>query len=104
MSHEYHPNLDNYNAANVLHDGCEECEERSKSIAGLLHLDDENLRRLWDRMMWREFPGTRNGKPLGPYSDADYDATKMLYHIGVLLERTTTLNPFREGMPWLSAS
>lgn len=101
MSHAYHPNLDDYDPANVLHDGCDECEGRATSIAGLLELDDVNLRRLWDRMMWREFPFTREGRPLGPYSDADFNATKMLYHIGVLLERTTTLSPFKEGMPWL---
>ena len=52
MMHCFHPDLEGYDPKSILHDGCEECEQRSrKGVAGLLDLDSSNLELLWLRCL-----------------------------------------------------
>lgn len=49
-SHDYHEALDGYHPAQILHDGCGECEERGADpVLALNHLDAERFRRAWLR-------------------------------------------------------
>jgi hypothetical protein len=48
--HDYHEGLTGYSPDQILHDGCSECEARSKETAGgLIHLDRSNIARAWAR-------------------------------------------------------
>jgi hypothetical protein len=50
MTHTYHEKLPNYNAAQILHDGCAECEARAASRNhGIAHLDRFNFVHAWAR-------------------------------------------------------
>ena len=50
MTHDYHDGLDGYSPEQILHDGCAECEARSKETAGgLAYLDKTNFVRAWKR-------------------------------------------------------
>jgi hypothetical protein len=57
--HAYHDGLPGYSPAQILHDGCEECEERSREPeGGIVHLDNQNFARAWKRAAdWNRFPG-----------------------------------------------
>lgn len=48
--HSYHEGLPGFSAAQILHDGCGECEARAKEPAGGLgRLDSVNFARAWVR-------------------------------------------------------
>lgn len=48
--HDYHENLPGYSEAQILHDGCEECERRSQSRGfGIGGLDRFRFARAWRR-------------------------------------------------------
>jgi hypothetical protein len=48
--HDYHEGLAGYDPAQILHDGCGECEDRSREPSGgLIHLDRGNFARAWAR-------------------------------------------------------
>ena len=50
MSHAYHDALPGFDPAQILHDGCTECEWRGEQPARALgHLDAGNFRRAWER-------------------------------------------------------
>jgi len=50
MSHVHHESLPGYNPAQLLHDGCPECEQRgAQPAAALGHLDHERFLRAWAR-------------------------------------------------------
>ena len=49
-SHDYHKGLPGYSPNQILHDGCKECEERSRRFdLGILSLDTQNFYRAWGR-------------------------------------------------------
>jgi hypothetical protein len=48
--HTYHEGLAGFSAAQILHDGCDECEARAQEPAGGLgRLDSVNFTRAWAR-------------------------------------------------------
>ena len=48
--HDYHDGLPGYSPDQVLHDGCGECEARSKQPdGGMAYLDRLNFVRAWER-------------------------------------------------------
>lgn len=48
--HAYHDGLAGYSAAQILHDGCEECEARGADVGNALSkMDPHNFRRAWGR-------------------------------------------------------
>lgn len=50
MTHDYHDALPGYDEAQILHDGCAECEARSASRNhGIAHLDHWRFARAWRR-------------------------------------------------------
>lgn len=81
MTHDYHDRLPGYSPAQILHDGCGECEARSKELArGLLHLDPDNFARAWERAaQWQ-----RNGCP--DLSHAEMPLLSILWAVQVKLE------------------
>jgi hypothetical protein len=50
MMHDYHEKLPGYDAAQILHDGCSECEDRAKSRnLGIAYVDKTRFARAWAR-------------------------------------------------------
>lgn len=48
MSHDYHQGQENYSSSQLLHDGCEECRQRSKNLdVAIGHLDSFHV--AWQR-------------------------------------------------------
>jgi hypothetical protein len=48
--HDYHDGLPGFSEAQILHDGCAECEERGASRnLGIAHLDHVRFARAWER-------------------------------------------------------
>ena len=48
--HDYHDALPRYDSAQILYDGCAECEQRSESRNhGISYLDRQNFARAWRR-------------------------------------------------------
>lgn len=46
--HAYHEKLPGYDERHVLHDGCEECEQRGRDLE-FGKLDGGNFERMWER-------------------------------------------------------
>ncbi|SRR5229473_410214 len=60
MVHDYHEGLDGYSAGQLLHDGCGECEERSKEPwLAISHMD----RGTFTRAVLRAIQYGRDGVP-----------------------------------------
>jgi hypothetical protein len=50
MMHAYHENLPGYDEAQILHDGCDQCEQRGTSRnLGIAYLDRIRFARAWHR-------------------------------------------------------
>ena len=50
MTHDYHEGLAGYSPAQILHDGCGECEARGADPSeAIAHLDRQNFVRAWER-------------------------------------------------------
>lgn len=50
MSHDYHESLPGFSPAQVLHDGCGECEARGANVSRAINaLDSGNFARAWER-------------------------------------------------------
>lgn len=92
-THVYHEGLPMYRATAVLQDGCPECEERAKSIGGLLHLDPERRSYLWRVMLIRE--GKLDGVYPSGLSGLDAAATDLMYRVAVFIERMGIGDPWR---------
>lgn len=96
MSHAYHEKLPNYNPDSILHDGCEECEDRGNAgLDGLLELDHKNAQRAAERMIAWQMRGE-----LRPTDDSEARLLKTVYLMFVWLERFTTLDPLNQPLPW----
>jgi hypothetical protein len=82
MSHDYHDALPGFDPAQILHDGCGECEYRAGLAEhGIAHLDRGNFARAWSRAAdWNQvgLPGI---------SAAEVPMLKALWAVQVQLER-----------------
>jgi hypothetical protein len=90
--HAYHDRLPGFDPGNVLHDGCQECEDRATSpLNGLLHLDHHRFRQAWADMLEEKWSG---GSGLArKVSVCDQQLMSALYSIAVLLERAAGMDP-----------
>ena len=82
MTHDYHDNLPGYDPAQILHDGCAECEARAKLDShGISELDSRNFARAWLRAAdWNQRGLTNISKTEAPMLNA-------LWSVQVQLER-----------------
>jgi hypothetical protein len=61
MTHDYHDGLPGYSPAQILHDGCAECEQRAASPDhGISHLDRIRFLRAWQRAAQWQTEGIRD--------------------------------------------
>jgi hypothetical protein len=79
--HDYHDGLPGYSPEQILHDGCGECEARSKTDDhGLANLDRVNFYRAWGRAArW-------NREGLTDLSRAEIPLLNLLWVIQLKLE------------------
>jgi hypothetical protein len=78
MSHVYHEGLPGYHPESILHDGCPECEERSRrGVDGVLALDRDRQLTLWRSAF---------GPYVGPPSSCDGRLRRELTAVAVFLE------------------
>lgn len=90
MSHVYHEALPGYDPQSVLHDGCPECEERSRrGLAGVLAVDRDRQLKLWQ---------SRHGKVT---SRCDARLRRELYVVMVFLEGAG-ISPEEVSRRWTS--
>lgn len=90
--HALHERLPGYDPGSILHDHCEECEERAAdALPGLTALDHNTFRQAWADMLAAKWSGgaglTRR------VSDCDYRLMNALYTVAVLLERAAGQDP-----------
>lgn len=80
--HDYHEQLPGYSPGQILHDGCGECEERSKRADhGLSSLDTLSFEHAWVRAYtWEKF-GQRD------LSECELDLLRMLWSVQLQFER-----------------
>jgi hypothetical protein len=82
MSHDYHDGLLGYSPAQILHDGCAECEQRAASPDhGISHLDRRNFIRAWRRAAkW-------NTDGIPDLAQAEVPMFRVLWAVQLKLER-----------------
>jgi hypothetical protein len=87
MSHDYHEGLEGYDARQVLHTGCSECEHRGKDlVAALAHMDNSTFAKAWKRSYdWLASTGDHSA--VGPVSFAEVDLLNVLWGVMVTLQR-----------------
>jgi hypothetical protein len=87
MSHDYHEGLENYDARQILHDCCKECEHRGKDLVmALAHMDNNTFAKAWKRSYdWLASTGDYDA--VGPVSFAEVDLLNVLWGVQVQLER-----------------
>lgn len=82
MSHDYHEGLPGFSPSQMLHDGCGECEARSRrDDHGIANLDPDNFRRALLRA--REW----NDRGLLTMSDAERPMLSALWSVLIQCER-----------------
>lgn len=80
--HDEHTSLDGYDPAQLLHDGCAECEHRGKSVdVAIGNLDSERFTRAWSRAADLQLRGLRNA------SSSELPMLRALAAVQVQLER-----------------
>lgn len=77
--HTYHDVLPGFNAEHILHDGCEECEERGRDLR-LGALDGRNFERAWERAVQWNTEGL-------DVSNAEVPILRVLWDVILHLER-----------------
>ena len=81
-AHTYHPDLPGYDAAQIVHDGCPECEYRGDDIIrAITSLDPPTFARAWERAGQLQANGLTNA------SDAELPLLKVLAAVEVQFER-----------------
>jgi hypothetical protein len=87
VAHDYHEGLEGYDARQILHDHCVECEARGKDLTmALAHMDDERFARAWKRAFdWLGSNGDHNA--VGPVAFAEVELLNVLWGIQVIFER-----------------
>jgi len=84
-AHDYHDALPGFDPAQILHDGCGECERRSRDVALALDvMDMPTFRRAW-RRAYDHWASEGNGT--GELSQAEYPLLHVLWVLQVLLAR-----------------
>lgn len=82
MTHDPHEFLPGFSAAQVLHDGCTECKERSQQPdRGISNLDPEAFGRAWRRA------AARGKRGLNDTALAEVPMFQALWAVQVQLER-----------------
>lgn len=83
MVHDFHVELLTFDPAQILHDGCAECEERSRSRShGIANLDPANFARAWRRAALRNV-----GALYSRVSQAERPMLDVLWAVQVQLEK-----------------
>lgn len=91
-THDYHQGLPNYIPDAVFQDGCATCEARADGgLDDLLYLDDQNMGRLWERMLVTKFSQNErvdvSGAELRCMSRTLYPLVCLLQQHGWMLDR-----------------
>lgn len=86
MSHACHDSLPGYSPNQILHDGCQECEERGANVRiALAHLDSDKFVHAWARAAaWQ-----RSG--INDLSQAERPLLEALWGVQVQLEDVCSL-------------
>jgi hypothetical protein len=86
MAHDYHDGLPGYSKAQILHDGCAECEARAKrDDHGIGSLDQQNFARAWRRAAdWNTQIADRHERPV---AKAEAPLLNALWAVQLQLER-----------------
>jgi len=88
MTHTYHDALPGYSPAQVLHDGCDECEQRAASFDhGIATLDRQNFARAWERA------ATWNRHGLPDLARAEMPMFRCLWSVQIRLQSAAGLEP-----------
>lgn len=81
-AHVYHDALPGFDSAQILHDGCPECERRGADAAvAIEHLDSVRFTKAWRRAAQRGRTGLENG------SAAEAKLLDVLWVLQVQFER-----------------
>ncbi len=88
MAHDYHQGLPGYSKAQILHDGCAECETRAKrDDHGIGSLDRQNFARAWERAADWNAPADRGMRTARTLADAEVPMLSALWSVQLQLER-----------------
>jgi hypothetical protein len=80
--HAYHDGLPGFDPAQILHDGCDECEARGNHVdVALSHLDHDRFEAAWLRAV------TWGTDGLQSVSTAELPLLKVLWVLAVMFER-----------------
>ena len=87
MMHAFHEDLAGYDARQIWHDGCPECEGRSLSLPmTIASLDKKGFRRAWQRAMdWN------TDKNIGVVSRAEMPLLTQLWCMQLIMQRYSGL-------------
>lgn len=87
MSHVFHDAQPGFDARQILHDGCSECEERGRDLQlALAHLDEPTFARAWKRAFDLKASNGDHDAVGGP-SHAELPLLNVLWGIQVHLQR-----------------
>lgn len=87
MSHAYHDALDGYHPNQILHDGCQECEQRAENVErALANLDHNRFEKAW-RRAFDAFGSRGAGVPLTERSRAEMPLLTALWGVMLHFER-----------------
>jgi hypothetical protein len=87
VTHTYHEGLPGFDQRQILHRGCDECEERGKDVrSALAHMDPPTFHRAWRRAFDLMASKGDHGA-VGPVSEAEYPLLTVLWGVQVHLER-----------------
>lgn len=83
--HAYHEGLPRYDASQILHDGCAECEERGANVClALDSLDRRNFARAWQRA--HDWNKTDDAGLRASLSNAEMPLLRVMWSMQVRLE------------------
>jgi len=85
MSHSFHEALDGFDPAQILVDGCPECEDRGRNLpVALAHIDDQRFAAAWKRAYDLY---ALDSPSVGRVSDAEKPLLEVLWGIQCVLQR-----------------
>ena len=87
MTHAYHETLPGYDAQQILHDGCEECEQRGRTVpTSIVMLDEDRFRAAWERAAaWNR------DQEVGHISEAERPLLNAIWTFQLMFERACDL-------------
>lgn len=87
MAHVYHDALEGYDARQILHDGCDECEARGENLpSALAHMDEDTFSRAW-RRAYDIWASSGDHRAVGEVSRAEMPLLSTLWGVQVILQR-----------------